>query len=182
MWKRPEDTNKPESLQPHPTPAPPPAAAPPPPPMTAAAPPPAASQQPKERASIGSSISILGDLSGDEDLVVYGRVDGKVDLAQHAVTIGKSGRVKADVFGKTISVEGEVHGNLYAGEQIVLRKSGSVHGNLTAPRVTLEDGCKFKGSIDMDPQSADRARAAHARASEPKAVAQPAAAAAVRVQ
>ena len=181
MWKRPEDPTKPES-QPNPTPAPSPAAAPPPPPSLAAAPPPAAAQQPpKERAAIGSSISIIGDLSGDEDLVVYGRVDGKVDLAQHAVTIGKAGRVKADVFGKTISVEGEVHGNLYASEQIVLRKSGSVHGNLTAPRVTLEDGCKFKGSIDMDPQSAERARAAHARASEPKAVAQPAAAA-VRVQ
>ncbi len=181
MWKRPEDTNKPE-LQPNPTPAPSPSAPPPPPPVAAVAAPPAAPQAPKERAAIGSSISIIGDLSGDEDLVIYGRVDGKVDLAQHSVTIGKAGRVKADVFGKTISVEGEVHGNLFAGEQIAVRKSGSVYGNLTAPRVTLEDGCKFKGSIDMDPQSAERARAAHARASEPKPVAQPAAAAAARVQ
>ena len=85
-------------------------------------------------------------------------MDGKIDLVQHTVTVGRSGRVTADVFAKIIHVEGEVKGNLFGSEQILVHKSGSVNGNLSSPRVALEDGCKFKGTIDMDPQAAERAR------------------------
>lgn len=106
------------------------------------------------RAVIGSSIRITGDLSGEEDLVVEGRIDGKVELRQHTVTVGKSGRVKADIYARTIYVEGEVRGNLFSDEQVTVRQSGNVQGNITAPRVSLEDGAKFKGAIDMEPKRA----------------------------
>jgi len=103
-----------------------------------------------ERATIGPSIIIKGDLSGGEDLVIEGRVEGKVDLKQHNVTVGRSGRVKADIFGKVITIEGEVDGNVFAQEQAILRQAGAIRGNITAPRVILEDGSRFKGSIDME--------------------------------
>ena len=103
----------------------------------------------KERALIGSSIKIDGSLSGGEDLFVDGRVKGKIDLNQHNVTIGTNGRIKADIHGRSIEVLGEVEGSLYGSEQIVLRKSSKVRGNLFAARVSLEDGADFKGSIDM---------------------------------
>jgi cytoskeletal protein CcmA (bactofilin family) len=109
-------------------------------------------------AAIGPSISIMGDLTGDEDLTILGRVEGKVDVPQHSVTIGRSGRVKADIRAKVVNVEGEVRGNLLAGEQIVIRKTATMLGNLTAPRVGLEDGCRFKGSVDMEAQPAEKAR------------------------
>ena len=115
-------------------------------------------EQIRDRATIGSSIFIKGDVSGEEDLVVQGRVDGKIELKQHNVTVGKSGRVKADIMGKVISVEGEVQGNLVAEDKIIIRQSGTVRGNIAAPRVTLEDGSKFKGSIDMDSKPADKQR------------------------
>lgn len=152
MWKKPDEPNAQpvQNLQP----------APPPPPVTSAPSPVVTPPANKERAALGASITVVGDLSGEEDLVILGRVEGRVDLAQNSVTIGRSGRVQADIFAKTVAVEGEVQGNVYAGESIVLRKSGSVHGNLVSPRVTLEDGCKFKGAIDMDPQASERARAA----------------------
>ncbi len=104
----------------------------------------------KERATIGASIFVRGDLEGEEDLMVQGRVEGKIDLSKNNVTIGSKGRVKADVYAKIISVEGEVEGNLFGAEKIIIRKSGRVKGNLVAPRVSLEDGSNFKGSIDMD--------------------------------
>jgi cytoskeletal protein CcmA (bactofilin family) len=104
----------------------------------------------KERAIIGPSLLIKGDLTGQEDLVVQGRVEGKIELRDHNVTIGPAGRVSADVYAKVISVEGQVQGNLYGDEKIVVRKAGQVKGNLVAPRVSLEDGANFKGSIDMD--------------------------------
>lgn len=109
-----------------------------------------------ERAIIGPSISIHGDVTGEEDLVVQGRVEGKIDLKQNNVTIGKDGRVKADIYGRRIEVEGEVRGNLFADEQIMVAQTGQVVGNITAPRVTLADGCRFKGSIDMEPKSSGR--------------------------
>ena len=163
MWKK--DEPSPTPAQPQPVPPAPVAAAAP-----AAAPVPAAPAAPKERATIGQSITVVGDISGEEDLTVLGRVEGRIDLSQNSVTVGRTGRIKADVFAKNVSVEGEVQGNVFAGEAIVLRKSGGVHGNLTSPRVTLEDGCKFKGSIDMDPQSADRARAAAGASRENKPI------------
>lgn len=110
----------------------------------------------RERATIGSSIKIKGDLSGDEDLTVQGQVDGKIDLKQNNVTIGKNGRVKADIYAKMISIEGEVQGNLFGDEKVVIRQSGNVRGNISAPRVSLEDGARFKGSIDMDSRSQEK--------------------------
>lgn len=112
----------------------------------------------KERALIGSSIKIEGNLSGGEDLFVEGRVKGKIDLDQHSVTIGTNGQIKADIHGRSIDVMGEVAGNLYGSEQIILRKSSKVRGDLFAPRISLEDGADFKGSIDMTSKSTEEAK------------------------
>lgn len=71
-------------------------------------------------------------------------------LKKNSVTVGKNGRVKADIYGKVIRVEGRVQGNLFGDDKIIINKSGDVRGNLSAPRVTLEDGARFKGSIDME--------------------------------
>jgi cytoskeletal protein CcmA (bactofilin family) len=108
--------------------------------------------QAKERAVIGSTISIKGDLSGEEDLLIEGRLEGKIELRHNSITIGKNGHIRADIFGKIITVDGTVEGNLYGEEQLVVRHCGTVRGNITAPRVALEDGCNFKGSIDMSPK------------------------------
>lgn len=102
-------------------------------------------------ATIGPSISIRGDISGEGNLLIEGRVQGGIELLQHEVTIGRAGHVKADVKAKKICVEGRIEGNLF-GEEIVVRESGRVEGDATAPRVTLEDGCHFRGKISMDPQ------------------------------
>lgn len=118
-----------------------------------------APEQPRrsaERATVGPSIFIKGDLTGDEDLVIEGRVEGRVDLKHNNVTIGRNGRVRADVFGQVVTVEGEVDGNVFAQDQAIVRQSGAVRGNITAPRVVLEDGSRFKGSIDMEPKETGR--------------------------
>src|SRR6202035_5867721 len=101
----------------------------------------------------------------------------KIDLKQHNVTIGKNGRVHADVFGNTVVVEGEVDGNLFALQQAILRQSGAVRGNITAPRVMLEDGSRFRGSIDMESKDAAKPAAA-AQGSQPAAAHAPVVAAA----
>ena len=117
---------------------------------------------------IGPSITINGDVSGDEDLVIQGRIEGKVHLAQHNVTIGPEGRVKADVHGRTVVVEGEVEGNLRGQEQIILRHTAKVEGSIAAPRVSLEDGASFRGGIEMD-VSGKPPKPADEKATVPKA-------------
>lgn len=157
-WKKPDENPS------HPEPAPAPS--------RPAAPPIETRRADRATATIGPSIFIKGDLSGDEDLIIEGRVEGKIDLKQHNVTIGKNGRVRADVFGNTVVVEGEVDGNVFAQQQAILRQSGALRGDISAPRVMLEDGSRFRGSIDMEsketakpgaaPQASHHARAADA--------------------
>jgi cytoskeletal protein CcmA (bactofilin family) len=109
-----------------------------------------------ERATIGRSITLRGEVTGDEDLLIQGRVEGTVDLKQHAVTVGPDGEVKADISGRVVTVEGSVEGNLRADEQVVLRSTARLQGDISAPRVTLEDGAYFRGGVDMIEPGADR--------------------------
>ena len=105
----------------------------------------------RSAAMIGATIKIKGNVTGAENLVIEGKVDGSVELADHDLTIGQTGEVVANITAKTVIIEGHITGDVTGSEKVVLTKSGRVNGNIVAPRVTLEDGAKFKGSIDMDP-------------------------------
>jgi cytoskeletal protein CcmA (bactofilin family) len=108
-------------------------------------------------AVIGSSIQINGDLRGDEDLRIEGNVSGTVKLTNSALTIGKEGKVTADVYAKSIAVDGETKGDLYATECVSIHANAKVQGNIIAPRVSIEEGAHFKGSIEMDPTAVENA-------------------------
>jgi cytoskeletal protein CcmA (bactofilin family) len=107
-----------------------------------------------ESATIGPSIRIKGELSGEEDLVIEGSVEGTVHLEKNNVTIGNNGRVNADIHANTITILGELRGDVTGNEKVVIRKTGNVRGNIVAPRVSLEEGAMFKGSIEMEPNKA----------------------------
>ena len=102
-----------------------------------------------KQATIGPSITIKGEVSGDEDLLIQGRVEGSIDLKERAVTVGPDGKVNAGIDGRVVTVEGKVEGNLQALEQVILRSSARVQGDIKAPRVVLEDGATFRGMVDM---------------------------------
>jgi len=114
------------------------------------APNPAPAQRRSERAIIGPTLKIQGEVSGEEDLLIQGQVDGKIVVKGQSVTVGKAGKVQADVHAKTIRVEGRVRGDLFGLQEVVIEASGDVEGNLIAPSVRLENGSRFKGSIDME--------------------------------
>ena len=100
--------------------------------------------------NIGPSIQIKGELQGDEDLTIDGRIEGKIDLREHNLTIGPNGKIKADLFAKTILIAGEVTGNAHAAERVEIAPSGRLTGNISAPRITIADGAHFKGTVDME--------------------------------
>ena len=107
-------------------------------------------------ATIGASIRIQGDIGGSERLIVHGKVEGKISLQNNDVIVGKSGQINADINAKTIQIEGEVNGDITGEEKVVITSTGRVRGNIVTPRMTLEDGAKFKGSIDMDPEESGK--------------------------
>ena len=100
-------------------------------------------------ASIGPSIHFKGELTGEEGLIIDGKVEGTIDLKGNQLIIGSNGNIKADVFAQTIVVNGSLAGELHGVEKVHISKTGKVEGNIYSPRVSLEDGAKFKGSIDM---------------------------------
>jgi len=110
-----------------------------------------------DAAVIGRSIQINGDLRGGEDLRIEGDVSGTVELKNSALTIGKEGKVKADVYARSIAVDGETKGDLYAAERVSVHVNARVQGNIIAPKVSIEEGAHFKGSIEMDPAAVDKA-------------------------
>jgi cytoskeletal protein CcmA (bactofilin family) len=94
-------------------------------------------------------VVIKGELSGSEDLTIEGQVEGKIELRQNVLTIGPNGKIKAQVFAKSVIVLGEVVGNVTASEKVDIRDNGSVDGDLVSPRVAIAEGAHFRGSIDM---------------------------------
>ncbi len=124
---------------------------------------PAPVNQPERRkkeglSTIGPSITVKGELFGKEDLEVQGKVEGTISLKKHSVSVSEDGRVNADIHAKSIRIGGEVKGNLFGEDEVVILRSGRVEGDIKASRVTLENGSRFKGSIDMEPRSEDKER------------------------
>jgi cytoskeletal protein CcmA (bactofilin family) len=100
-------------------------------------------------AHIGKSISIHGDLTGDEDLVLEGTVEGKVSLPNNELTIGANGLIPADVNAKSVIVIGHVRGNVNGTERVEIQASGVVEGDVRTPRLIVAEGAVLNGSILM---------------------------------
>lgn len=102
------------------------------------------------RSVLSPSIAIKGDISGTEDLVLEGKMEGTINLPKNEILIGPDGQVNADLTALKVSIEGRVTGDIRGSERVVIKHSGKVEGNIVAPRVVLEDGCQFKGSVEMN--------------------------------
>lgn len=118
-------------------------------------------------AVIGRSIRIDGDLQGDEDLRIDGDVSGVIRLHNNTLTIGSEGKIRADVFAKSVIVDGRMEGDLFGSERVSIRANATVLGNITSPRVSLDDGARFKGSIEMDPEAVQAALGSAPKAARP---------------
>lgn len=97
--------------------------------------------------TIGKSILIKGELSGDEELVIEGRVAGNINFHQNVVTVGEQGKVQASIAARTVVVAGEVRGDIVATKKVDIRDTGSVEGDITVPKVVIALGVEFRGSI-----------------------------------
>ena len=119
-----------------------------------------------EQATIGKSVVIKGEISGAESLLIEGRVDGSVHLPGNRVTIGRNGVVAANIQAREIVVMGKVHGNLDATDRVEIRAEGSLVGDITAARISVEDGAYVKGGIDLRKPAKDAVAGTEAKPAE----------------
>jgi cytoskeletal protein CcmA (bactofilin family) len=104
----------------------------------------------RSSARLGSSLHVKGEISGSEDLLIDGSVEGLIQLDERKLTVGATAKVTADIIAREVVVYGTVKGNLRAKDRIEIKKDGSVNGDLTTSRIMIEDGAYFKGSIEID--------------------------------
>jgi cytoskeletal protein CcmA (bactofilin family) len=98
-------------------------------------------------ADIGKSITIRGDVSGEEDLVFDGTIEGRVDLPGHHLTIGPNASIKAEAAAREVTINGRVVGNVTATDRAELHTSGRLEGNVTAPKLVIQEGAQLNGKV-----------------------------------
>jgi cytoskeletal protein CcmA (bactofilin family) len=106
---------------------------------------------------LGSSLHVKGDITGSEDLLIDGSVEGQIQLDGRKLTVGTTAKLTADINARDVVVYGCVKGNVRAKGRIEIKKDGSVVGNLTTAQIMIEDGADFKGSIEIDRSAAEEA-------------------------
>ena len=104
---------------------------------------------PVEQATIGRSLVIKGELSGSESLYIDGRIEGKISLPDNRITIGRNGSVQANITAREIVIMGKVNGNIECGDRLDIRSEGSVTGDVSTVRISVEDGAVLKGGIQV---------------------------------
>ena len=107
------------------------------------------SKYPEKTSRVGASLSFNGELSGQEDIVIEGQFQGKIDMKNHNLKVEQGGKVKANIQVKNITIIGEVDGNIYASGKVFISKEGQLKGDIFAPRISIADGAQFKGSVKM---------------------------------
>jgi len=120
-------------------------------------------------AIVGKSIVIKGELSGNEDLVLEGAVDGTITLTDNNLVVGADGRVNANIFARSVTITGKVEGDVSANERVEITATGSLKGNIRAPRLIINDGAFFQGTVEMKKTTGTGVGTGTGTQTEPKA-------------
>ena len=136
MWKNPNQNPIPEPPRPA---TPPPAPAEPVRPVAAG----------NDQSTIGKGLFIKGEISGAESLFVDGKVEGAINLPANRVTVGRNGQVAANITAREVVILGKIRGNVSASDRVDIRAEGALNGDVSAARISIEDGAFFKGGIDI---------------------------------
>ncbi len=111
----------------------------------------------RSSARLGASIQIKGQVTGDEDLQIDGKVDGPISLRGHELIVGSTAQLNSEIHAGEVVVAGKVVGNVHARGRVDIRKDGSVSGDISTARISIEDGAHFKGRIEIDPTKSQAA-------------------------
>jgi len=124
---------------------------------------------PVDQATIGRTLVIKGEITGSEALYIDGRIEGKINMPESRVTIGRNGKVDASIQAKEVVVMGKVNGNIECSDRVDIRSEGSVSGDISTVRISIKDGAALKGGIQVRSEGKDNQN--QAKSEQPKALA-----------
>jgi cytoskeletal protein CcmA (bactofilin family) len=113
----------------------------------------------RSQARLGASLQIKGQITGTEDLQIDGRVDGPISLRGHELIVGSTAQLTSEIHARQVIVYGKVIGNLHSRDRVDVKSDGSVIGDISTARISIEDGAQFKGRIEIDPTKSQNAAA-----------------------
>jgi cytoskeletal protein CcmA (bactofilin family) len=113
----------------------------------------------RQVAWVGKSVVFKGELTSSEDMTIDGRVEGTIELRDHALTVGPDAEIRAKIHARTVVVIGTVLGTITARERVDIHDTGSVTGDITSPKIAMADGAMLKGRVDTGAQAAESADA-----------------------
>ncbi len=113
-----------------------------------------------DQATIGKGLMVKGEITGSESLFIDGKVEGAINLPGNRVTVGRNGQVAASISAREIVVLGKIRGNVTATDRVDIRSEGALTGDVSAARISIEDGAFFKGGIDIRKPEAKAAQPA----------------------
>jgi len=125
---------------------------------------------PVDQATIGRTLVIKGEVTGSEALYIDGRIEGKIIMPESRVTIGRNGKVDASIQAKEVVVMGKVTGNIDCSDRVDIRAEGSVSGDISTVRITVEDGAALKGGIQVHAEGKSQGKQEQ-KQEQPKALA-----------
>lgn len=126
---------------------------------------------PVDQATIGRTLTIKGEITGSEALYIDGCVEGKIIMPESRVTIGRNGKVDASIQAKEVVVMGRVNGNIDCSDRVDIRAEGSVSGDISTVRISVEDGAALKGGIQVRSEGKANQQSQNQNKQEPKALA-----------
>jgi cytoskeletal protein CcmA (bactofilin family) len=110
-------------------------------------------------ARLGSSLHIKGHITGTEDLQIDGKVEGPISLRGHGLTVGPTAQLTSEIHAREVVVYGKVVGNVHSRDRVDVKSDGSIIGDISTARISIEDGAQFKGRIEIDPTKSQTAAA-----------------------
>ena len=113
---------------------------------------------PRSSARLGASLEIKGQVTGSEDLQIDGKIDGPISLDGHELFVGATAQLKSEIHAGEVVVAGKVIGNVFARGRVEIKTDGSIIGDISSARISIEDGAHFKGRIEIDPARAQAAK------------------------
>jgi len=111
---------------------------------------------PKKLSVFGAAIQLEGIIRGEDDVLLNGKIKGRIELPGNTVTIGVEGFLEGDIFAQVVVVEGAVKGNIRASERVIFHSTAQLVGNVSSDRMSIEEGARINGSIDMAPTKESR--------------------------
>jgi cytoskeletal protein CcmA (bactofilin family) len=102
-----------------------------------------------DQATVSKGLFVKGEITGSESMFVDGKIEGSINLPGNRVTVGRNGQVTASIAAREIVILGKVRGNISATDRVEIRAEGALTGDVTAARISIEDGAYFKGGIDI---------------------------------